>query len=76
MNATAAGAGGDFDGIGMESSPWSPSPGLDVADMVVLPPELFPPLPRESGRDGGDIGAADRLANTGAKFLAAFNGDL
>lgn len=64
---------------GNESSPASPSPGDEVAEMVVEPPEEFPPLPRESGRrgDGGDTGAPLlRAAKTGARFFWAFRGEL
>jgi hypothetical protein len=64
---------------GRESSPASPSPGDEVAEIVVEPPEELPPLPRDSGRrgDGGDAGAPlFRAAKTGARFFCAFRGEL
>lgn len=57
------------------------SPGLDVAEMVVEPPELgAPPLPRDSGLfggEGGELGVDTvRVLNSGFKFFAAFPGVL
>lgn len=70
---------------GKLSSLPSAIPGLEVAEIVVLPPELCP-LPRESGRDGGEAGACwwcccgccccwGKLAKIGTKFFTAFRGE-
>nr|CAD7200028.1 unnamed protein product [Timema douglasi] len=58
---------------GRESSPASLSPGDEVAEIVVDPPEEFPPLPRESGRrgDGGETGEELRAANIGKSAVSS-----
>lgn len=50
-----------------------PSPGDDVAEMVVEPPELCaPPLPLDGG-DGGELGVATlNVVKRGFRFFAAF----
>lgn len=67
--------------IGGDSGSPAPSPGDDVAEIVVEPPELCPPpLPLDSGLLGGDGGelGVDTLSelNNGVKFFCAFTGVL
>lgn len=77
MGGLSPSSGGSCFIGGRESSPPSPNPGDEVAEMVVEPPEEMPPLPRESGRrgEGGEAGVL-KAANTGARFFCAFRGDL